>query len=204
MNQIDLYKLLENRSEVIRRLYFVLVHRGYREDRIGVTRHPINDTLEMQFKINVSDLIKDATICVCDNLLARLDICEELLFAAAMDNTQFMCPYLLQSIEEALHIDLGLEDIPMYVLTNKQLHHGAGVILYPGMKNRIEELIGDFVVLPSSIHETILIPESLNNPEVVNIIQEVNRTTVDELEVLSDRPYKLIEDMVLKEVEFAK
>lgn len=201
MEMLDLCSLIEDRNEFLRRLYFILVGKNYRSDRVGITRIPINDTLEVQFKLNVSDLLKDCTICVNDSLLDYLNISHKELIGQAVDNTQEMCPYLLQTLEEAIHIDIPeLTDFPMYVLTNKQCTFGAGAILYPGMKQRIEEMIGDFVVIPSSIHETILIPESLNTPGLTEMIQEVNSTVVSDCDILSDRPYKLIEDMVLREI----
>lgn len=92
-------------------------------------------------------------------------------------------------------------DIPMYVLTNERKNFGAGAILYSGMKERLESVVGeDFIVIPSSVHETIIVPSFLTGASITDIIREVNRTTVSELEVLSDRPYKLVEDRTLREL----
>ena len=66
----------------------------------------------------------------------------------------------------------------MYVLTNKERSLGAGTFLYPG-------------VLPSSIHECILIPEEegMYQEALTEIVTEINESQVDPKEVLSDQAY---------------
>lgn len=45
----------------------------------------------------------------------------------------------------------------MYVLSNRERSWGAGCILYPGeLKKAASRLGGDLVVLPSSVHETMI------------------------------------------------
>ena len=52
------------------------------------------------------------------------------------------------------------EDI-FYVLTNRYRNFGAACLLYEGCLERIgEKLGGEFYVLPSSVHEVIILPES--------------------------------------------
>lgn len=203
MNAIDLREVIENRDTFLERLYFVLVKQGYRRDRGDITYIPINDTLEVQFKLDISDLIKDSKVAVFNDLIDRLDLDKKTLVNTAYDNTQRMLPARLESIADILPVQIDL-DVPMYVLTNEQKTFGAGAILYSGMKERIEEVIGDFIVIPSSIHEVILVPEFLSGSGIVDIIRDVNRTTVSELEQLSDVPYKLIADGKLLEIEFAE
>ena len=48
----------------------------------------------------------------------------------------------------------------------------------------------DFYILPSSIHEWIVVPASVQDPDVLrSIVQEINGSTVDEAEQLSDSVY---------------
>jgi len=80
----------------------------------------------------------------------------------------------------------------MFVLSNNLRHFGAACILY----NRVLEDIGnqlneDFYILPSSIHEVIILPISFK-PESIELnemIKEINKTQVSEEEVLSDHAY---------------
>lgn len=84
------------------------------------------------------------------------------------------------------------ERIPMYVLTNKQKLQGAGCILYPGVLKGFAEKIGqDFYVLPSSIHEVILVPaKSVESAKMLrDIVSDINRTQVAPDEILADSVY---------------
>lgn len=84
-----------------------------------------------------------------------------------------------------------VEDL-MFVLTNSLRSFGAACILYDGMLDKISEEIGEnYYILPSSIHEMIIVPES-NSPSRAHLnemIAEVNQTQVDEEEFLSDCVY---------------
>lgn len=84
-----------------------------------------------------------------------------------------------------------IEDL-MFVLTNSLRTFGAACILYDGMLDKISEEIGEnFYILPSSIHEMIIVPESHgpSRAHLDEMITEVNQTQVDEEEVLSDCVY---------------
>lgn len=87
----------------------------------------------------------------------------------------------------------GCTDIKMYVLTNRNRIFGAVEIMdVDTLQNISEKLADDFIVLPSSIHETIIIP-SCNAPgylELKSMVCEVNATQVDAEERLSDHIYR--------------
>ena len=80
----------------------------------------------------------------------------------------------------------------MYILTNCIRNFGAAAVLYRDvLKNIGEYLKEDFYVLPSSIHEMIIVPDSSAPSwrETAMIVKEINETQVREEEVLSDIPY---------------
>ena len=53
--------------------------------------------------------------------------------------------------------------VPMYVLTSQSKMDGAGVLARDGVLEKIGELIGsNFYVLPSSIHEVLIVPDNGN------------------------------------------
>lgn len=197
MNAINLREIVETQKTFLERLYFVLVRTGYRRDRGDIAFVPINDTLEVQFKLNIADLIEESSVAVFNDLIERVDLSIEEVLEAAFENTENMLQPRLEKMSDILPIPMDI-DIPMYVLTNKRKTFGAGAILYSGMKERLESIVGeDFIVIPSSVHETIIVPSFLTSTSITDIIKEVNRTTVSELEVLSDRPYKLVNDREL-------
>ena len=81
---------------------------------------------------------------------------------------------------------------PLRVLSNVQRVQGASCMLYPGL---LKQLAGkeenSFYILPSSIHEVILLTDRrMETPEQLKeMIAEVNRTQVAPEEVLSDSLY---------------
>ena len=80
----------------------------------------------------------------------------------------------------------------MYVATNEQCSLGAAVMRYPDFWEKVRGMIrGDFYILPSSIHEVILVPESFGlEPErMQEMVKEINQIGVAPEEVLSDSVY---------------
>lgn len=80
----------------------------------------------------------------------------------------------------------------MYVATNEQCSLGAAVMRYPDFREKVRGMIrGDFYILPSSIHEVILVPESfgLEPARMAEMVKEINQTGVAPEEVLSDSVY---------------
>ena len=61
------------------------------------------------------------------------------------------------------------EDCPvptLYVLTNDAAHNGAACVLYPDkLKDLADEFGSDLLILPSSIHEVLIIADSENFTE---------------------------------------
>ncbi|MBO4280595.1 MAG: hypothetical protein J5872_01940 [Lachnospiraceae bacterium] len=83
--------------------------------------------------------------------------------------------------------------LPMYVLSNAMNHFGASAILnIPFMDKVREKLKEDFFILPSSVHELILIPVSCapDEEKLLRMVHDVNEREVPEEEYLSDGVYR--------------
>lgn len=83
----------------------------------------------------------------------------------------------------------------LHVLTNNTRMHGASVILTEAGKRMIRERFpnGKLTVLPSSIHETLIL-ETAENESVEwlqEMVREVNATQLDAVDYLSDNIYHL-------------
>lgn len=81
---------------------------------------------------------------------------------------------------------------PMYVLSNTDRVHGAACILYGHLLEDFSKKINDnLYVLPSSVHEMIIIPASFagKTSELKVMVEEINETQVEEEEVLSNSVY---------------
>ena len=84
------------------------------------------------------------------------------------------------------------EDVPMFILTNTEKYFGAYSIFYPNVQQHVADVLNtSYFVLPSSIHEMILVPDSgLYTPrELQDMVKSVNQTQVDPRETLSDSVY---------------
>ena len=81
----------------------------------------------------------------------------------------------------------------LYVLSNSAGINGASCLLYPGLLEQLRNFFqSEFYILPSSIHEVILLPteSSIKREELDDMVREINLTQVPAEEVLSDRSYR--------------
>ncbi len=156
---------------------------------------------------------KNTTMMIRNEHLNFWNVEEEEIRRRAEDNTKNLLPYEFMPIYEIIgkilgDADVGDEDMKkfddrenMYILTNHVRSGGAAAILYPGRLEAIGEYFKEnFYILPSSIDEVIIIPESRALPveEMEGIIQEVNGTELLPEEFLSDHAYYY--DRMKKEV----
>lgn len=73
------------------------------------------------------------------------------------------------------------------VLTNTEKVHGAGLLLDRSIMNRIGHMFGgDFYVLPSSIHEVLLVPSCFEASMLSDMVRSVNTEQVAPHERLYD------------------
>lgn len=86
---------------------------------------------------------------------------------------------------------LKVEDLNMYVMSNAMKINGAACITYPNaIRDFAMEHQCDVYIIPSSIHEVILIPDIQCSLETINdLIKDVNRRQLDPVEILSDHAY---------------
>jgi len=81
---------------------------------------------------------------------------------------------------------------PMYILTNTERLHGAACMLYQRLIEDFAKKLNDnLYILPSSVHEIIMIPASFAGKasQLKEMVEEINATQVEAEEVLSDSVY---------------
>lgn len=120
------------------------------------------------------------------------------LFRLANENTPRLYPCVCNSMDEILEggaqedLEGFWDGLPMKVLSNGKRLYGAASMIYPEVLGQIASRGGrSFYILPSSIHEVILLADMGNGkPEAFRkMIAEINSTQVDPEEVLSDSLY---------------
>ena len=78
----------------------------------------------------------------------------------------------------------------MLCLTNRRKQFGASLILHEDILRRAGEVLGsNYFVLPSSIHETLLVPDigSMDVQWFCSTVKEINEERVEACEQLSDK-----------------
>lgn len=122
----------------------------------------------------------------------------ESLYRTAGRNTKRDMPELLVSIRELVEDVTGInlqdeDNLPMYVLTNKDKRFGASAMLYSKQMGELAGRFGcDLLILPSSVHEVLLLPDDHCQEYTFyrQMVSEVNRTQVEAEEVLSYNLYR--------------
>lgn len=86
----------------------------------------------------------------------------------------------------------GNDDGEIEVVTNKLNYKGAGAILFPEVFKDFcdRKGIASCYIVPSSVHELLLVPTEMCRPDEINeTIRMVNRTKVDVEDRLADHAY---------------
>lgn len=137
-----------------------------------------------------------ATMMVRNEHMEMWGVTKEILCENACKNTEKLLPYSFQTmnavVEELTGRPVYEEEDVLYVLTNCIRSFGAATILYKDRLKRIGEYLQEnYYILPSSIHEVILVPESVAPFRGVlnKMVEEINETQVEEEEILSDHAY---------------
>ena len=118
------------------------------------------------------------------------------LFAASIVPLISRVKEILKSKGENGEISLGdfppekeYQGTPVYICTNEQHMDGAGVILYEGLLKQFADSMGsNLFVLPSSIHECMLVPDN-GNMDVGFMRATVKESVVLPEDFLSDNIY---------------
>lgn len=148
--------------------------------------------------------IGSASILIHNVHMKLWDITIQELYQDAVMNTPRLEEYEIKDMTEVMREIMTAENsdgsdqeeymeefsdsVPMYVLSNKNRIEGAGCMLYPDlMKNFSEKIRSSFYIIPSSVHECLLLPtkENEQSGEIRNMIKEINDTQVSVEERLS-------------------
>ena len=144
-------------------------------------------TLEDEERNNMS-------VRVTEGILQQWEISEEDLFRQAYENMQIAGYHIINMMQ--IIKECGFEgEMPatkMFVLTNrKQLYGAAGILETDLLKNFSDRIGKNLFILPSSIHEVILIPDEGRFGESLlkEMIMDVNENVLQEEDFLADHAY---------------
>ncbi len=145
------------------------------------------------FYIRVPEhIVRNATSLIGKEQMERWGVTSRQLYRRAYRNLLADAVELYPMEDYLGELGLHAEPSGMYILGNERREYGAAVILNPKTLKLCWERLGeDFYLLPSSIHEWILLPESLGDDRKAldRLVQEVNESCVSREEYLSSHAY---------------
>lgn len=173
------------------------------QEMLGNVPHQLMEDLAITYHISI-DMDSDglSSTIITNELMERYGITQEQLHEDAMKSAVSLLPpdiatigakmndfigdlsVMLTSEEREMMQNIMRDDAqsPTFiVVTNKEQINGAGAIFYPEVMENMGYLVGgDFFILPSSIHETLVLPDNgeMDAQSLKDMVEEVNATQV--------------------------
>lgn len=178
--------------------------------------HQMKDDLALTYHILIESNGEGmGSTMVTNEMLDIYGISAEQLHADAMENSPKLMPVhvavmgtvieqlmgiapteVLRDAQPDSIVDIIAEGVrandPMMVVTNNQTVNGASAIFYPNVLDQISEgFQGDFFILPSSVHETLVIPDNgtFEYAGLKEMVQQINASEVSPEDQLADDVY---------------
>ena len=170
---------------------------------LGETPHKKVEDMALVVSIALVDFSDEngkSVVVVSKPLMEMYGIDEQQLFADAERNSLQYEPVVFTPLGQMIKDLIKAENLPdpadegiiAYIATNRSGFHGASVVSYPDFcKEAAETLGGSFYLIPSSVHEFILIKDD-GTPKAKDLnkmIKNVNETVLEPRDFLSDQCY---------------
>ena len=169
------------------------------KSRIRLCVRPVSEPgADELVKIAILDLegyfyipISEGRIMVDYKLAANWNVSYDELREAAIANNNESTK--IRTMNEVMS-SMGMMELPqldILVVTNREMMYGAGAIASRNiMKDACFKLrVTEITIIPSSIHEILIIPKGMENDEINKIIIDVNTSMVEERDRLSNHCY---------------
>lgn len=180
---------LHDFEKIKTRLQVKVLNSGYSKGYIS--KYASKEFLDLSILVYV-EVSENQSITVSDEQCKNWGKTFEEILGIAMQNEK----YSLQNIADILS-EVGMADkndeCKMYVMSNNSRTYGAGAIVKADLlKKTAEKLEDDLLILPSSIHELIIIPwkEAEKSDDIKEMVREINDNMVSTDEILSYNIYR--------------
>lgn len=199
-------RLYDNYDAIRHQIIFRLVNYERNEELLSSCPYLPFCDLAITFRWLVhSDSTGIASALITNKEMELWNITLEELYQTASENTRKLFPATLEPIQQLLnrYIDSDediqelLEHTPdefqLYMLSNEPRINGSTCMIYDGLlADFTKKLKKDVYILPSSIHEVLLMPvgNEINEQALLNLVREANRTVVGLPDILSDSIYR--------------
>lgn len=186
-------------SKVSHQLTFKLVSMHENESLLkNVPYRQYEDLAMMPLCAVRNDQIGSGTVTILNSHLKYWEISPKELWENIFESAPVIAPAeiktMLETLEHQKQIYGACEEIEdIFVVSNKDYCNGAGVIFYPGvLKGLSERLKSDIYIIPSSIHEMIVMRAQAGNiglDSLYHMVRQVNSTVISREEFLSNSIY---------------
>lgn len=206
MPQFDLPEM--TKDGIKDRVYVKVVDTRSNQERLkDLVSLPVDGGFSLTVYIDMDTPKKDAMIQITKDLASRMDFDERELMQTAMRNTVNAHPAELVEMKKIMMDMSGLrklepgdnllrdncspvEDMSMLILSNADKFFGATALFYADVKAQIADVTGgSYYVLPSSVHEVIILPDNgtFDERELARMVQSVNANEVSPEEQLGNK-----------------
>ena len=201
----------------------IVVSAKENKNQLSNKPHQYLDDLVVMYQVEIDNTRDEVgTVAVNNKLMKIWNVSGEEIHQKALENQKEKYPAELCKMEELLFgnpenfllNEDGKQPEPegMYVLKTSRNVYGAAAIADKEIMEQVAQTFNDdYVILPSSIHECIILPQqALTNmgftpKELGKMVREVNNNEVSKEERLSDHIYRYSkEDKVLEGVRESK
>lgn len=187
-------------EEMRKHLFFQIVSTEENEEVLRGYPHFEIEDMSAVFRVDLgTGMDGTTTVLVTDELMEYYGVTEAQLLEDAVKSAPQIHPAVVKRLDAVLNeMSGGLfpvdesEDSILYFAGTENHYYGASVILYPGfLEETAEKLETDYYLLPSSLHEMILVKDdgSLDPEALAQMVKEINATEVRPEERLRDSVY---------------
>lgn len=160
------------------------------DDMLGIASIQITDREFSGWDIGLDELYNIALFNTMQNYPWQMDPLTKIVFDCFEDR---LGESLSADIyEDIKHMKNEMTGVNLFILSNNQKVFGAACILYDNViRNFARVQDSNIYIMPSSVHEVMLIPEDDNtDPEFLHeLLSDANRTSVGLIDLLSDNLY---------------
>lgn len=184
------YRLLSRQKsdfeDIKDKLFIRICGVGINEEDLSILANTKINNLAIAYNVlidKLTDNLPIKSIKITNELLDKYGVSKEELHKAAIQNSEKIFPAKYYKTNDL---------VPFNILTNEIGCLGAAALFYPNQMEKIAaSLGGNYFVLPSSIHEVLVMPDcgNLNYMELEQMVKEVNETVVDINDQLSNDVY---------------
>lgn len=218
-NDINTDELLDFKK-CMNRVLPQLVSAEWNQEQLNLRPHVLIEDLAVVFYVHLQDGPDgEANMKITNQHLELWETTTDELYETALKNLSNLKTGVFKSINDAMmelinpihqcqvqkdheyDICKPMEEDKMFIVSNMKKVNGSSELLDRFFMNKIVDLLGcDFYILPSSIHECIIVPlnEDITLNALKKMVVEVNESQVTEEERLSNSVYTYSVDDGLK------